>query len=56
MTAIDLKDYELDSFDGGGCVDKHTLFNGHLWALKFANRGRQKYPVLYKIPLDGFSP
>jgi len=56
MTAIDLKDYELDSFDGGGCVDKHTLFNGHLWALKFANRGRQKYPVLYKIPLDSFNP
>lgn len=56
MTAIDLDDYEFEPRDGGGCVDKHTLFNGHLWSLKFASRGRQKYPVLYKVPLDTFSP
>lgn len=33
------------------CVSIFEVHDGHIWALKFEEHDRRRYPVLYKIPL-----
>lgn len=54
-STIDIQGYRPGE-TGSGCAEAFTVHGGYLWVVTSEVRARQKYPVLYRIPLHKFDP